>query len=61
LWFKRHQPAVFKVIKTDPEQPAHRLLIDLLLSDYITLTPNRKRYDPLTYSVTAKGEAALQS
>jgi hypothetical protein len=58
LWIRSKQPTVISVF--DPGAPGGKTREFLLTEGLIALDPQRKRHDPLVYSLTDKGEAALK-
>jgi hypothetical protein len=59
LWLRKHEPTTYPRFN-DPDCPTHRVLVRLMHGGLIELWPGRKRFDPLTYSLTQKGKEALQ-
>jgi hypothetical protein len=58
LWFRANQPAVVR--RLTPGVPSDKVRQALMERGYLRFDPNRKRYDPITYCLTAEGERVLK-
>lgn len=55
-WYRENGPAdVYK-----PNAPDRRLRIALVARGLIQISPSRKRLDPISYEITARGEEVLR-
>lgn len=59
LWFRKHQPATWPR-HHDPDCPGASQRVALIRAGLIAFSPERKHYDPITYSLTAEGRKALE-
>lgn len=59
LWVRKHQPTPGTHYR-DPDAPSRPVLLALIQRGLIGLWPGRRRYDPLTYSLTEAGQKALE-
>jgi hypothetical protein len=59
LWFRKHHPADWPNLN-DPDCPPRVVLIRLLNSGLVSFYPNRRRFDPVLYSLTEAGRKALE-
>lgn len=55
LWVRSHQPTHW----TGPDAPPQRIKVALLQGGLIGLSAERRRFDPLTYSLSEQGEKVL--
>ncbi|MEH2525815.1 hypothetical protein V1288_003724 [Bradyrhizobium sp. AZCC 2176] len=59
LWVRANQPAVMS--RLTPGAPTTKTRIALVQEGLIAFAPDRNRFDPPAYCVTAKGEEALRA
>jgi hypothetical protein len=59
LWVRKHDPATWPRLN-DPDAPAHKTITRLVAGGLICFSPQRRRFEPVTYSLTGEGRRALE-